>query len=148
MAKKKAAKKVNKRKPAAKTPARPARRTTRGIPWHSADYTLIVLTFALVIFGVIMVFSASYYWSIDKTGTPYHFLIRDVIFAGAGFVLMIICTSTGSVPRKWTAIRSRAGATAAPAITVRRDSDRMATISLLRLCFLKKPFIPTSKKKA
>ena len=102
MAKKKAAKKVNKRKPAAKTPARPARRTTRGIPWHSADYTLIVLTFALVIFGVIMVFSASYYWSIDKTGTPYHFLIRDVIFAGAGFVLMIICTSLDyHVYKKW-----------------------------------------------
>ena len=39
-----------------------------------------------------MVFSASYYWSIDKTGSPYHFLIRDIVWAVTGFGLMIFAT--------------------------------------------------------
>ncbi len=56
------------------------------------DFVLILLTLGLVIFGVIMVFSASYYWSIDKTGSPYHFLIRDVFWAVSGFCLMIFAT--------------------------------------------------------
>ena len=30
------------------------------------DFTLVVMVLLLAIFGVIMVFSASYYWSIDK----------------------------------------------------------------------------------
>lgn len=56
---------------------------------HSADFVMVALTMLLVIFGVIMVFSASYYWSIDKTGTPYSFLIKDIIWAVSGFVMMI-----------------------------------------------------------
>ena len=49
---------------------------------------MITLTLILVIFGIIMVFSSSYYWSIDQFGQPYHFLIRDLFWAGSGFVLM------------------------------------------------------------
>lgn len=56
----------------------------------SADFGLVALTCALVIFGVIMVFSASYYWSIDKVGNPYNFLIKDLIWAGSGFILMLM----------------------------------------------------------
>ena len=56
------------------------------------DFILILLTLGLVIFGVIMVFSASYYWSIDKTGSPYHFLIRDVFWAVSGFAIMLFAT--------------------------------------------------------
>ena len=108
MAKKRGAKKVNQKqrrpagKPAPSGGGSAVKKSRKGVRWQSADYTLIVLTCALVIFGVIMVFSASYYWSIDKTGTPYHFLIRDVIFAGAGFVLMLICASLDyHVYKKW-----------------------------------------------
>jgi len=55
-----------------------------------ADFTLIVLTLALVIFGIIMVFSASYYNSINEYGTPYHYLIREIFWAGLGTVLMFV----------------------------------------------------------
>lgn len=55
----------------------------------SGDFLLVILTLALVIFGIIMVFSSSYYWSIDQYGQPYHFLIRDIFWAGTGFVLML-----------------------------------------------------------
>lgn len=56
---------------------------------HSADYVMVALTLALVIFGVIMVFSASYYWSIDTTGNPYSFLIKDIIWAVTGGGMML-----------------------------------------------------------
>ena len=51
----------------------------------------MILTLGLVVFGVIMVFSASYYQSINesKNGTPYNYLIKDVIWAVLGFGLMI-----------------------------------------------------------
>ena len=60
----------------------------------SGDFLLVILTVMLVIFGVIMVFSASYYQSINETSvtgksTPYAYLIRDVAWAVLGFVLMI-----------------------------------------------------------
>lgn len=58
----------------------------------SADFSLVALTCALVIFGVIMVFSASYYWSIDKVGNPYNFLIKDLFWAGTGFIIMLMTT--------------------------------------------------------
>ena len=61
----------------------------RKVRIQSADYTIIALTCALVIFGVIMVFSASYYWSIDKVGNPYNFLIKDLFWAGTGFLIML-----------------------------------------------------------
>lgn len=56
---------------------------------HSADYVMVVLTMALVIFGIIMVFSASYYWSIDTAGNPYAFLVRDIFWAVSGSAMML-----------------------------------------------------------
>ncbi len=61
---------------------------------RSGDFILVILTVGLVIFGIIMVFSASYYQSINETsksggGTPYAYLIRDVMWAFLGFCLMI-----------------------------------------------------------
>jgi cell division protein FtsW len=56
------------------------------------DFSIIALVTVLVIFGVVMVFSASYYKSIDDSGTPYHYLIRQGIFAVTGGVIMMICS--------------------------------------------------------
>jgi len=44
----------------------------------------------LVIFGVVMVFSASYYYSINDTGSPYGYLKKQGLLALAGFVGMAI----------------------------------------------------------
>lgn len=54
-----------------------------------SDFTLIILTLALVIFGVIMVFSASYYNSINEYGNPYSYLIKEIFWAGLGTVCML-----------------------------------------------------------
>lgn len=72
------------------TARKPVKRKKRRM--GSADFSLVALTCALVIFGVIMVFSASYYWSIDKVGNPYNFLIKDLFWAGTGFVIMLMTT--------------------------------------------------------
>ncbi len=55
-----------------------------------ADFGLITLTMILIIFGVIMVFSASYYWSMDQYGKPYSYLIKDAVWALAGICAMFI----------------------------------------------------------
>lgn len=55
----------------------------------SADFGLIAMTLILIIFGVIMVFSASYYWSMDQYGKPYSYLIKDIVWAGAGICAML-----------------------------------------------------------
>jgi cell division protein FtsW len=79
----------NKGKAKPKASGKAKAKKTGRIRIGSADFTMLVLTCALVIFGVIMVFSASYYWSIDKMGNPYSFLIRDIIWAVTGFAMMV-----------------------------------------------------------
>jgi cell division protein FtsW len=55
----------------------------------SGDFVLVILTLGLVIFGIIMVFSASYYNSINDAGNPYSYLIKDIVWAGMGLCLML-----------------------------------------------------------
>jgi len=57
-----------------------------------SEFFLVALTLGLTIFGIIMVFSASYYLSINSWGDPYHFLRRHVIWAILGLVLMFATT--------------------------------------------------------
>ena len=52
------------------------------------DFTIILLVTALVIFGVVMVFSASYYNSLNDTGSPFGYLKKQLFFALTGFVIM------------------------------------------------------------
>ena len=55
----------------------------------SGDFVLVLLVFALVVFGIVMVFSSSYYSAIDAGQTPYTYLIKDIIFAVTGAGLML-----------------------------------------------------------
>lgn len=57
-----------------------------------SDFLIIALVTMLVIFGVVMVFSASYYKSINESGSPYDYLIRQGAFALTGFVIMAVCS--------------------------------------------------------
>lgn len=56
------------------------------------DFLVVALTTILVIFGVVMVFSASYYKSINDLGSPYSYLLRQGFFALTGFVIMAVCS--------------------------------------------------------
>jgi cell division protein FtsW len=87
----KAEKSVKKRKKSVKRPAFSAER----IPFlhaegqESADFVVKALVTALVIFGVVMVFSASYYNSISATGSPYGYLKKQLFFAATGAFIMV-----------------------------------------------------------
>ena len=59
----------------------------------SGDFLIVLITMALVIFGVTMVFSASYYTAISVYGDPYFFLKREIVFAVVGTILMLITAS-------------------------------------------------------
>ena len=52
------------------------------------DLSIVLLTVILVMFGTVMIFSASYYKSISDVGDPYVYLKRQLIWAIAGFVVM------------------------------------------------------------
>lgn len=54
----------------------------------------MIFTLSLVIFGLIMVFSASYYYSISQDGTPYSYLKKHGAWAMIGFGLMMFAAST------------------------------------------------------
>lgn len=71
------------------TATTPVRRT-RSKKMKSGDFPLVILTMGILIFGIIMVFSASYYTSINDVGNPYAYLIRDVAWACIGVAAMFV----------------------------------------------------------
>lgn len=56
----------------------------------SPDRALLALVVILTAFGVVMVGSASSYYSLNRTGmtVPYQFLLRQIVYAAAGLFLM------------------------------------------------------------
>lgn len=63
----------------------------KGIRRGSIDFPLLVITTILAVFGLVMVFSASYYNSINDDGTPFAYLWRQGFFVVSGFLLLFIC---------------------------------------------------------
>lgn len=59
----------------------------------AGDFILTLLVSALVVFGIIMVFSASYYSSISETGDPYAYLKDHLMWAVLGGGLMLLTAS-------------------------------------------------------
>ncbi len=57
----------------------------------SGDFILTIVVLALVVFGVIMVFSSSYYNAINDTGDPYNYLKKDIVWAMLGLGAMLFC---------------------------------------------------------
>ncbi|MBR5228793.1 MAG: putative lipid II flippase FtsW [Firmicutes bacterium] len=60
---------------------------------RSGDFWITALVLGLVTFGVIMVFSASYYYAINKGYSPYHYLIRGTAWAVIGTMSMLFMAS-------------------------------------------------------
>lgn len=58
------------------------------------DRWMLLAVIALCIFGTVMVFSASYYDAIHSNGTPYYYLIRQLMWLGVGTIGMIFFAAT------------------------------------------------------
>ncbi|MBI4040843.1 MAG: putative lipid II flippase FtsW [Deltaproteobacteria bacterium] len=63
----------------------------RKIPF---DYWLLLITFALVLVGIVMVYSASSIYALQKYQDSYFFLYRQGIYAAIGFVLLTVLLFT------------------------------------------------------
>lgn len=57
------------------------------------DYAIIILTFALLLVGVIMVYSASSVWATYKFHDSLFFAKRQLLFAGIGVIAMFIISN-------------------------------------------------------
>ena len=56
------------------------------------DYVLLFLVVALVLFGLIMVYSSSFIYAQEKTGNGFAFIGKQLVFACLGFcVLFVTC---------------------------------------------------------
>ena len=58
----------------------------------SGDFIIIGLTALLVVFGTVMIFSASYYTAIADGDGPYAYLKKQLIFVAIGIVGMWIAS--------------------------------------------------------
>ncbi|MDR0852379.1 MAG: putative lipid II flippase FtsW, partial [Clostridiales Family XIII bacterium] len=56
------------------------------------DFILFFVVLILIVFGAVMVFSASYYETIALGGNPFSYLVRVSAWAAAGLVLMFALT--------------------------------------------------------
>jgi cell division protein FtsW len=54
------------------------------------DITLVFIIFFLVVFGIIMIYSSSYYASYEQQGTHIHFLLKQSAWAVLGFIVMYV----------------------------------------------------------
>jgi len=63
---------------------------TENLTTGAGDFLFMLFTLMLVLFGLIMVFSASYYYSISQDGTPYSYLFRHGMWVVIGFGAMFV----------------------------------------------------------
>ena len=54
------------------------------------DITLLFVVIFLMVFGIIMVYSSSYHFSLETFGTNSYFFIRQVIWVAVGTVIMLV----------------------------------------------------------
>ena len=55
----------------------------------SLDYTFLICTVILILFGILMVFSASYYHAFHNSNDRFRYLLNQTTFAALGFMLMM-----------------------------------------------------------
>jgi cell division protein FtsW len=73
----------------------------------SVDRWLFTVTMLLVFVGLVMVFSASAVMAKDKYGSPYAFLLRQLLWAVAGLVAMVVAMRVDYRRYKSPAVVSR-----------------------------------------
>ena len=68
------------------------------------DYPLLVVTLVLVSFGLLMVFSSSYYYALEKMQNKLHFFTTDLKWIVLGVVAMLVASTVNYKIYKKTAI--------------------------------------------
>ncbi|MBF4691604.1 putative lipid II flippase FtsW [Fusibacter ferrireducens] len=68
------------------------------------DYTLLIVTLLLAAFGLLMVFSSSYYYAIEKMQNKTHFFLADIRWVSVGVVVMLVASQVNYKSYKKLAI--------------------------------------------
>lgn len=58
--------------------------------WPRLDYALLVAVGALLVIGLIMVYSTTFDWAGQKYGQPAYFLLRQLAWSGIGVIVMVV----------------------------------------------------------
>ncbi len=66
---------------------------------QNLDFVLLLLVIAFVLFGLLMVYSASFIYAQEKTGDGFAFIRKQFIYAGIGFVFLALSYRLNY--RKW-----------------------------------------------
>ncbi|MGZ3698667.1 MAG: putative lipid II flippase FtsW [Bdellovibrionota bacterium] len=59
------------------------------LPSQGIDLVLLLTVIAMVLFGLIMVYSSSFIYAQERTGDGFAFIKKQLIFAGAGFAALV-----------------------------------------------------------
>ena len=60
------------------------------LPAQGIDIVLLLLVIALVLFGLIMVYSSSFIYAQEKTGDGFAFIKKQLLYAGLGFGALVV----------------------------------------------------------
>jgi len=58
--------------------------------FHEMDYALVLTALILSLFGIVMAYSASYYYSISKTGNPNSLMLSNIFYYVAGWIILLV----------------------------------------------------------
>lgn len=66
------------------------------------DSVFVILILIMVVYGLVMVFSSSYAWSLNKFGDSFHFIVNQSIYVVVGLVAMYFISRLDyHIFRKW-----------------------------------------------
>ena len=54
--------------------------------FYGVDIPFLVLSLLLLAIGLVMMYSASFSWSLYKAGSPSYYISRQILFAGLGII--------------------------------------------------------------
>jgi cell division protein FtsW len=75
---------------AAKSQSQSPGAMARQLNMGSYDWGLLFIVTALLLFGLVMVFSASYPWAMVNLGTPFHYLLLQLRWLAVGLVALLV----------------------------------------------------------
>lgn len=82
----------------ARKPDKNRRRSSDTAVKGSIDWMLVIIVLALLVYGLVMLYSASSYQAQIKFQNPAYYVIRQAIFTAGALVLMFL---TAMIPHKW-----------------------------------------------
>ena len=98
--------------------------------FHAMDYPLVMTSLLLSLFGIVMAFSASYYYSISKFGSPYHLLISNLMWFGLGwFALFLFSRIDYHFLRRFSVLAIWIGMALLVLVLLLRDTPLTSTIN-------------------